>query len=120
VTLAAAATEERRIPLRASQLKSSLAAYLRSRDGAWLGRVSGNLGRTLNPTEPTPWSVETLATAMQETPEFMEKVIALLVAETPQLIAIEEGAQGTRIIVIPPSGLRWILRGGRDLGGEVV
>jgi hypothetical protein len=119
ITLAAETTEERRLPLVAGQVKGAFLYWLRSRDQQWRDRVSGNLGRVQNPAEPTGLSVAELAASKGETLEFMEKVVALLVAETPQLIAIRLGAQGSQEIVIPASGLRWILQGGKGVDGDM-
>jgi len=119
ITLAAETTEERRLPLVAGQVKGAFLYWLRSRDQQWRDRVSGNLGRVQNPAEPTGLSVAELAASKGETLEFMEKVVTLLVAETPQLIAIRVGAQGSQEIVIPASGLRWILQGGKGVDGDM-
>ena len=112
--LEAQATDERRIPARAGQLKSVFLAYLRSRDQEWLDRVRGNLTRTsVDYAEETGYTIDSLAEVLEETPEFVERVIALIESESPQLIANREGD-----IVIPRSGLQWIVRGGTTVEGE--
>ena len=66
--------------------------------------------------EETGHTVDSLATRLQETPEFIQKVIALLEVETPQLIALLPANQ---TIIFPYTALRWITRGGATIEGEV-
>ena len=108
--------QEQRIPLLVNQLKGFFLAYLREQDEVWLGRVRDRISRvgeygfpTQSVYEETPYTVDSLAAApgWNETPALTRRVLALLVAETPQLVALRGDD-----IVIPFSGLRWITTGG--------
>lgn len=104
--------QEQRIPLLVNQLKDFFLAYLREQDEVWLDRVRGNISRSQRAGslyEDTGYTVDSLAAApgWNETPALTRRVLALLVAETPQLVALRGDD-----IVIPFSGLRWITTGG--------
>jgi hypothetical protein len=117
ITLEAAVAEERRIPLRAAQLKSVFIAHLRFWDEPELERIRGNLTRAQRPgslSEDTGYTVDSLAASLNETPELIRRALALLEAEDMPLIAISGDD-----IVFPLSALRWITRGGERLEGEV-
>jgi len=132
ITLATEIADERRIPLRAAQLKSVFIAHLRSWAEPELERIRGNLFRSQFPAhlyEDTGYTIESLAVTLQETPEFIRKVIELLEAETPQLIAILHRSRVQsvirlgpqlegHIIVFPYTALVWITRGGAKIEGE--
>jgi len=133
ITLAAEIADERRIPLRAAQLKSVFIAHLRARDQEWIDRVRSNIPRAQRADllyEDTGYTVDSLAASLNETPEFIRRVIRLLEAETMPLVAIQSRLHvHTRVIlgdipegqilVFPYSALRWITRGGETLEGEV-
>jgi len=108
---------ERRIPLRAAQLKSVFIAHLRFWDERELARIRGNISRSRNPgalTEASQWGVNEIAAKLGETPELIRMALALLEAEDMPLIAISGDD-----IVFPISALQWITRGGERLEGEV-
>jgi hypothetical protein len=119
----AEASDARRIPLRASQLKSAFLHHLRSQDEAWLERVRGNISRTRRTAdynELTGYSVQRLAEDLNETEDFIRSAIGLVAEEPPHIITIAEpDRRGTEAILIPYSGLLWITMGGEAVDGEV-
>jgi hypothetical protein len=116
ITLAAEVADERRIPLRAAQLKRVFIAHLRFWNEQELARIRGNLSRSQRPgqlAEESGHTIASLATRLNETVEFTQRALELLLAENMPLIALRGND-----IVFPFTALRWITRGGEMLEGE--
>jgi len=109
---------ERRLPLRAAQLKRVFIAHLRFWNEQELARIRGNISRSQRPgqlVEESGYTITSLAAApgWNETVEFTQRVLELLLAENMPLIALRGND-----IVFPFTALRWITRGGEMLEGE--
>jgi hypothetical protein len=108
--------EERVLPIVADNLREMLQRHLRqeAQDDVWLARIRQNVRAQAPPggifeslgTE-REFTVDAAAALIKETPAFTRKVIEVLAAETPQFVALR-GEE----LVVPFSGLQWIVRGG--------
>ena len=108
--------EDRVLPIVADNLREMLQNHLRqeAQDDVWLARIRQNVRAQAPPgrifeslgTE-RELTVDGVAALIKETPAFTRKVIEVLAAETPQFVALR-GEE----LVVPFSGLQWIVRGG--------
>jgi hypothetical protein len=108
--------EDRVLPIVADNLREMLQNHLRqeAQDDVWLARIIQNVSAQAPPggifeslgTE-RELTVAGVAALLKETPAFTRKVIEVLAAETPQFVALR-GEE----LVVPFSGLQWIVRGG--------
>ena len=110
--------EDRVLPIVADNLREILQNHLRqeAQDDVWLARIRQNVRAQVHPSSifeslgtERELTVDAVAALLKETHAFTRKVIEVLAAETPQFVALR-GEE----LVIPFSGLQWIIGEGRE------
>ena len=112
---------DRVLPERVAQIRAVIQNWLRTQaaDEEWMTRIRINVRvgytGTVRPSslyESMGIDVNRLAALLQETPDLTRKALAVLFAETPQFVAMHPDPRLADELVIPLSGLQWIIREG--------